>query len=50
VGKGRRRAFEVSKKKINEALVLELPNMQYPFKVEMYACGHAMGVVFMLIN
>jgi len=35
------------KKKIYEAAVLGLPNLQKPFKIEIDAFGYAMGVVLM---
>ena len=36
------------KKKISQAPVLTLPNLQYPFEVETYVSRYAMGVVLML--
>lgn len=46
-GKGQQRAFEELKKKIIQAPVLALPNLQWPFEVERDASGYAMGVVLM---
>jgi len=45
-GKGQKDFHEL-KKKINEAPILALPNLQRPFEVETNASGYAMGVVLM---
>ena len=46
-GKGQQRAFEEIKKKIIQAPVLALPNLQRPFEVEIDASGYVMEVVLM---
>jgi hypothetical protein len=46
-GKNQHKAFDEMKRKIIQALVLPLPNLQEPFEVEIDASGYAMGVVLM---
>lgn len=46
-GKGQQKDFEELKKKISQAPVMALPNLQWPSEVETYASGYVMGVVFM---
>lgn len=46
-GKWQQKAFNELKKKISEAPVLALPNLQLPFEVETDASGYAMGDVLM---
>jgi hypothetical protein len=44
-GKQQQRKFEDLKNKINNALVLAMPNLQQPFELETDASGYALGVV-----
>ena len=46
-GKNQHKAFDEMKRKISEAPVLTLLNLQKPFEVETYSSGYAMGVVLM---
>jgi hypothetical protein len=46
-GKTQQRAFEDLKKKINDAPVLGMPNLQRPFELETDASGYALGAVLM---
>jgi hypothetical protein len=46
-GKTQQRAFEDLKKKINDAPVLAMPNLQQPFELETDASGYALGAVLM---
>ena len=46
-GKNQQKAFDELKRKISQALVLALPNLQKPFEVETDASGYAMGAVLM---
>jgi hypothetical protein len=46
-GKTQQRAFEDLKKKINDAPVLAMPNLQRPFELETDASGYALGAVLM---
>jgi hypothetical protein len=46
-GKNQQKAFDELKRKISQAPVLALPNLQKPFKVETNASGYAMGAVLM---
>jgi len=45
VGKESIESFDELKRNINQALILALPNLQKPFKVETNASGYAMGAV-----
>jgi hypothetical protein len=44
-GKNQQKAFDELKRKISEAPMLALPNLQKPFEVEIDASGYAMGAV-----
>jgi hypothetical protein len=46
-GKTQQRAFEYLKKKINDAPVLSMPNLQRPFELETDASGYALGAILM---
>jgi hypothetical protein len=46
-GKNQQKAFDEMKRKISQAPVLTLPNLQNPFEVETDASGYAMGAVLM---
>jgi hypothetical protein len=44
-GKNQQKAFDELKRKIDQAPMLTLPNLQKPFEVETVASGYAMGAV-----
>jgi hypothetical protein len=46
-GKPQQQVFEDLKRKINNSLVLSMPNLKQPFELEIYASGYALGVVLM---
>jgi hypothetical protein len=45
--KNRLKVLDEQNQNISQALVLVFPNLQNPFKVEIYESGYAMGVVLM---
>jgi hypothetical protein len=45
--KNQQKAFDELKRKISQAPLLALPNLQKPFEVETYASGYAMGAILM---
>jgi hypothetical protein len=45
--KNQHKAFDEMKRKIIQAIVLMLPNLQKPFDVKTNASGYTMGVVLM---
>jgi hypothetical protein len=44
-GKPQQQVFEELKTKINNSLVLSMPNLKQPFELEIYASGYALRVV-----
>jgi hypothetical protein len=46
-GKTKQRSFEDLKKKISDALVLAMLNLQQPFELEIDASGYVLGEILM---